>query len=57
MLSAIMSEPDFGEVMFLLALLIFLIAGFVAWVVQPRNLWALVVSLGLAAVALGWLAL
>ena len=56
MIAAIMTEPDFGEVMFLVAFIIFLVAAFVAWTVQPRNLWALVISLGLAAVAFGLLA-
>ena len=56
-LAAIMTEPDFGEVMFLVAFIIFLVAAFVAWTVQPRNLWALIISIGLAVVALGWLAL
>lgn len=53
--SAIMTEPDFAEVMFLVALIIFLVGGFLAY--QAKALWATVVSLGLATVSLGWLAL
>lgn len=56
-IAAIMTEPDFAEVMFLVALIIFLVGAFVAWVVEPRALWGLVISLGLAVVSLGWLAL
>ena len=50
-------NTGFADVMFLLALILFLIGAFVAWSVQPRALWATAVSVGLAAVALGWLVL
>ena len=53
MLAAIMTEPDFAEVMFLVALIVFLVGAFVAWVVEPRNLWALVISIGLAVAVAG----
>ena len=56
-LAAIMTEPDFAEVMFLVAFIVFIVGAFVAWVIQPRALWALVISIGLAVVSLGWLAL
>ena len=55
-LAAIMTEPDFAEVMFLVAFIVFIVGAFVAWVIQPRALWALVISIGLAVVSLGWLA-
>ena len=55
MISAIMTEPDFAEVLFLIALILFLIGGFVAF--QAQTLWATICRVGLAAVAFGWLAL
>lgn len=50
-------NTGFADIMFLLALILFLIGAVVAWSVQPRALWATAVSVGLAAVALGWLVL
>lgn len=46
---------EFADVMFLVALILFLIAGVVAY--TAKALWATVVCLGLGAVALGWLVL
>jgi len=57
-LSAIMSSPDFGEVCFLVAFILFTIE-FVIRLVRPAN-WAydsVLLAAGLAFVALGWLAL
>jgi hypothetical protein len=48
-------NTGFSDVMMLVALILFLIAGFVAYTVKA--LWATVMSLGLAAVALGLLVL
>jgi hypothetical protein len=50
-------NTGFADVMFLVAMILFLIGAFVAWAIQPRALWATVVSVGLAAVALAWLVL
>jgi hypothetical protein len=50
-------NTGFADVMFLVALILFLGAAAVAWAIQPRALWATVASLGLAAVSLGWLVL
>jgi len=47
----------FADVMFLVAFIVFLGAAIVAWSIQPRVLWATVVSVGLAAMALAWLVL
>lgn len=59
LLAEIMDAPDFGEVMFLVGFILFL---FAAWLAHPRqNAWPVaaltVLAIGLAAVALGWLAL
>ena len=48
-------NTGFADIMFLVALIIFLVGGFLAY--QANALWATVVSLGLAAVSLGWLVL
>ena len=48
---------NFADVMFLVAFILFIIGAIVAWAIQPRALWATAVSVGLAAVALGWLVL
>lgn len=48
-------HTGFADIMFLVALILFLIGGVLAF--QAKALWAAVVSLGLAAVALGWLVL
>ena len=48
-------NTGFADVMFLVALILFLIAGFIAY--TAKALWATVVCVGLAAVALGWLVL
>lgn len=50
-------NTGFADVMFLVAFILFLIGAIVAWAVVPRALWATAVSVGLAAVALGWLVL
>ena len=48
-------NTGFADIMFLVAFILFLIAGAVAY--QAKALWATVVCVGLAAVALGWLVL
>lgn len=48
-------NTGFADVMFLVALILFLIAGFIAY--TAKALWATVVCVGLAAVSLGWLVL
>lgn len=50
-------NANFADVMFLVAFILFIIGAIVAWAIQPRALWATVVSVGLAAVALAWLVL
>lgn len=44
-----------ADVMFLVALIVFVLAGFVAY--GAKALWASVVCIGFAAMALGWLVL
>lgn len=56
--AAIMTEPDFAEIMFLVAFIVFLIEVVVC-IARPAN-WAysgLLIAVGLAALALGELAL
>jgi hypothetical protein len=48
---------DFADVMFLVAFILFIIGAVVAWAIQPRALWATVVSVGLACMALAWMVL
>jgi hypothetical protein len=48
-------ETTFADVMFLVALVLFLIGAALAY--TAKALWATVVSVGLAAVALAWLVL
>lgn len=48
-------NTGFADVMFLLAMILFLVGGFIAY--TAKALWATVVCLGLAAVSLGWLVL
>jgi hypothetical protein len=58
MLTAIMTSPDFAEICFLVALVLFTIE-FVIRLVRPAN-WAydsVLLAAGLAFIALGWLAL
>jgi hypothetical protein len=55
MLSAIMTEPDLAEVLFLVALILFAVAAFLTY--QAKTLWATLISLGLVAIAFGWFAL
>jgi hypothetical protein len=58
LLAEIMDAPEFGEVMFLVAFILFVIE-FVLVVTKPAGWtynWLLMVA-GLACVALGWLAL
>jgi hypothetical protein len=47
----------FADIMFLVAFLLSLGAAVAAWVLQPRALWATVISLALAAGFLGWMVL
>lgn len=48
-------KTGFADVMFLLALILFLIAGVVAY--MAKALWATVICVGLSALSLGWLVL
>jgi len=48
-------NTGFADVMFLVALVIFLVAAFVAF--QVKTFYATVIALGLAALSLGWLVL
>jgi hypothetical protein len=48
-------HTEFSDVMLLVALILFLIAAFIAY--TAKALWATVMSVGLAAVALGWMVL
>lgn len=48
-------NTGFADIMFLVALIVFLIGGALAY--KAEALWATVISVGLAAVALGWLVL
>ena len=48
-------NTGFADVMFLVAFILFLVAGFVAF--QVKTFYATVLALGLAAVSLGWLVL
>jgi hypothetical protein len=48
-------NTGFADVMFLLAMILFLVAGFIAY--TAKALWATVICLGLAAISLGWLVL
>lgn len=57
MLSAIMTKPDFAEVMFLVAFIIFAIEVVVLWTKQTAIPAGLLTVLGLACLALGFLAL
>jgi len=50
-------NTGFADVMFLVALIVFLIGAVVAWAIEPRALWGTAISIGLAAVSLGWLVL
>lgn len=57
MLAAIMSSPDFAEVMFLVAFIVFVIAV-VVHIVQPTFQYlSILIPAGLACLALGFLAL
>lgn len=57
MLSAIMSSPDFGEVCFLIAFVIFVIATVVALLRTTVDTYVIpIIAAGLAMMALGWLA-
>lgn len=48
-------NTGFADVMFLVAFILFLICGFLSY--TAKALWATVMSLGLAAISLGWLVL
>jgi membrane-bound ClpP family serine protease len=56
MLSAIMTNPDFAEVMFLVAFILFVIEV-VVHITQPAwTYWTLLLAAGLACLSLGFLA-
>jgi hypothetical protein len=57
MLSAIMSKPDFAEVMFLVAFIIFVIELIVMWSKTTAVPSGFLTVAGLACLALGFLAL
>ena len=46
-------NTGFADVMYLVAFILFLIGAFLAY--TAKALWATVMSLGLAAISLGWL--
>jgi hypothetical protein len=50
---------DLADILFLIATVLFVIAGFLAWrpVADGRPLWAVLISIGLACVSLGFLVL
>lgn len=48
-------NTGFADIMFLVALILFLLAGVVAF--QVKTFYATVIAVGLAAVSLGWLVL
>jgi hypothetical protein len=48
-------EVDWADIFFLIAVILFVIGGALAY--QAKALWATIVSVGLAFVALGWLVL
>jgi hypothetical protein len=48
-------NTGFADVMFLVAMILFLVAGFVVF--QVKTFYATVIAIGLAAMALGWLVL
>lgn len=58
LLSAIMSTPEFGEICFLVALILFAVAAVVHFARSTVSEYSVgLVSAGLAFTALGWLAL
>lgn len=58
MLNAIMTSPDFAEVAFLIAFILFVVATVVALVRSEVSAYSgILVSAGLAFMALAWLAL
>lgn len=57
MLSAIMTKPDFAEVMFLVAFIIFVIELIVMWTKTTAVPTGFLTVAGLACIALGFLAL
>lgn len=58
MLSAIMTSPEFGEICFLVAFVLFVIASIVGFVrTEVSGYVGAIVASGLALLALGWLAL
>ena len=54
-LAAIMTEPDFGEVMFLVAFILFVIITVIHML--AREIPSALVAAGFALLSLGWLAL
>jgi len=48
-------NTGFADVMFLVALIVFLLAAFVAF--EAKTFYATILAIGLAAVSLGWLVL
>ena len=58
MLAAIMSSPDFGEVCFLIAFIIFVLATILSLVQTTASTYVMpLIAGGLSFIALGWLAL
>lgn len=56
-LAAIMTEPDFGEICFLVALVLFVVHVIIVATKNATEYGGVLVSAGLAFLALGWLAL
>ena len=48
-------NTDLADILFLVAVILFLVGGFLAY--QAKALWATVISVGLASVSLAWLVL
>jgi hypothetical protein len=57
MLSAIMTEPDFGEICFLVAFILFTIHVIISLAKSTFEYVGVLLPAGLAFIALGWLAL
>jgi hypothetical protein len=56
-IAAIMTEPDFAEICFLVALILFVVHVVIVATKNATEYGGLLISAGLAFVALGWLAL
>ena len=48
-------KTGFADIMFLVALIVFLLAGFIAY--EAKTFYATLMALGLAVLSLGWLVL